>query len=59
MGEWDNYRTAEKLINSGLPESIASGIDMLNRDTHANSAFSKYLLGRVHEFGIGVQKDLD
>ncbi len=32
---------------------------MLKCDTHNNSAYSKYLLGRVHEFGIGGNKDLD
>lgn len=59
MNSWNSYFAAKELIDSGLPESVASGIDLLNRDTYASSAYSKYLLGRVHEFGIGVQKDLD
>ncbi|GEM_PF-2268195 len=59
MNSCSNYFAADKLINSGLPENIASGMDLLSRDTYASSVYSKYLLGRVHEFGIGVQKDHD
>lgn len=59
MGSWDNAFEAQRLIDSGLPERIASGIDLLKRESNAGSAYSKYLLGRVHEFGIGIQKDLN